>query len=93
LFTFIKVCCSIAKPIIKKKNSILSGVLDSIFRCLYDSDVISEEAFEFWQASEDPAEIEGKGVAVKSTLQFYVWMKEASTDEDGSDEGTNEKAF
>lgn len=47
------------------------------FDCLYDEDVISEDAFYKWEASKDPAEQEGKGVALKSVTAFFTWLREA----------------
>ena len=47
-------------------------------------DAISEEAFLKWESSVDPAEVEGRGVTVKSTLQFFTWLKE--TDDNDNDE-------
>jgi len=48
---------------------------------LYDCDVTTEEAFNRWEDCNDPAEQDGKGVAIKSTTQFFTWLKEAE-DED-----------
>ncbi|CAH1774611.1 unnamed protein product [Owenia fusiformis] len=53
------------------------GLLRNIFDTLYDEDIISEDAFNQWEASEDPAEQEGKGVARKSVVQFFTWLREA----------------
>lgn len=50
-------------------------MLQGFFDKLYDEDVISEEAFNQWDASTDPAEQEGKGVAQKSVVQFFTWLK------------------
>lgn len=47
------------------------------FDCLYDEDVISEDAFYKWESSKDPAEQEGKGVALKSVTAFFTWLREA----------------
>ena len=58
----------------------VTGVLHQIFECLYDKDIIIEEAFLAWENDEDPAEIEGKGVAIKSTTQFFTWLAEAEDD-------------
>ena len=60
----------------------ISGVLHQIFECLYDVDVVSEEALLAWETCNDPAELEGKGVAIKSTTQFFVWLKQPSDDEE-----------
>lgn len=47
------------------------------FDCLYDEDVISEDAFCQWEVSKDPAEQQGKGVALKSVTAFFTWLREA----------------
>jgi translation initiation factor 4G len=47
-------------------------LLHQIFECLYQADVITYEGFEQWEQSKDPAEQEGKGVAIKSTTQFFT---------------------
>jgi translation initiation factor 4G len=35
-----------------------------------------------WESCDDPAELEGKGVAIKSTTQFFTWLKEADDDDE-----------
>jgi hypothetical protein len=62
--------------------SFFSGVLHQIFLCLYDIDVVSEEALLAWESCDDPAELEGKGVAIKSTMKFFTWLKEADDDDE-----------
>lgn len=62
------------------------GLLQHIFDTLYDEDIISEEAFNTWHNSEDPKENEGKGVALKSVVQFFVWLREAEEDDSGASE-------
>ena len=57
-------------------------LLHQIFECLYHADVITSEGFEAWETSPDPAEQEGKGVAIKSTTQFFTWLKEADQEEE-----------
>ncbi|ESO89979.1 hypothetical protein LOTGIDRAFT_124155, partial [Lottia gigantea] len=57
------------------------GVLRSFFEYLYDEDVISETGFTQWSASDDPAEQEGKGVAMKAVVQFFAWLKEGENEE------------
>lgn len=54
------------------------------FDTLYDEDVIKEEAFYQWEASKDPAEQQGKGVALKSVTAFFTWLRNAE-DEDEDD--------
>jgi len=53
------------------------GVLRTLFDTLYDEDIISEDAFNQWDSSSDPAEMAGKGVARSSVEQFFTWLREA----------------
>uniref|UniRef100_A0A3Q3L414 Eukaryotic translation initiation factor 4 gamma, 3a n=1 Tax=Mastacembelus armatus TaxID=205130 RepID=A0A3Q3L414_9TELE len=53
------------------------NLLRMFFDCLYDEDVISEDAFYKWETSKDPAEQQGKGVALKSVTAFFTWLREA----------------
>ncbi|XP_061689117.1 eukaryotic translation initiation factor 4 gamma 3 isoform X4 [Syngnathoides biaculeatus] len=53
------------------------NLLRMFFDCLYDEDVISEEAFNKWETSKDPAEQEGKDVALESVTPFFTWLREA----------------
>ncbi|XP_072039724.1 eukaryotic translation initiation factor 4 gamma 1-like [Amphiura filiformis] len=53
------------------------GFLRIILDVLYDEDVISEETFYAWRNSTDPAELNGKGVALKSVKSFFAWLGEA----------------
>jgi translation initiation factor 4G len=57
-------------------------LLHQIFECLYQADVITYEGFEQWEISKDPAEQEGKGVAIKSTTQFFTWLREVDPDDE-----------
>ncbi|XP_042245961.1 eukaryotic translation initiation factor 4 gamma 3-like [Thunnus maccoyii] len=59
------------------------NLLRMFFDCLFDGDVISEDAFYKWETSKDPAEQQGKDVALKSVRAFFVWLREA--DESGDD--------
>ncbi|CAF90414.1 unnamed protein product, partial [Tetraodon nigroviridis] len=54
-----------------------ADLLRMFFDCLYDEDVISEDAFYKWESSKDPAEQKGKGVALKSVTAFFTWLREA----------------
>lgn len=65
------VCCS-------------SDLLRMFFDTLYDEDVIKEDAFYKWESSKDPAEQQGKGVALKSVTAFLVWLREAEDESDNS---------
>lgn len=58
------------------------GLIQGIFEALYDSNVVSEEGFESWVASDDPAERDGKAVAMKSITSFLTWLKEADPESD-----------
>ncbi|XP_073426274.1 eukaryotic translation initiation factor 4 gamma 3 isoform X6 [Dendrobates tinctorius] len=53
------------------------NLLRMFFDCLYDEEVISEDAFYRWESSKDPAEQKGKGVALKSVTAFFTWLREA----------------
>ncbi|KAI1892495.1 hypothetical protein AGOR_G00134190 [Albula goreensis] len=53
------------------------NLLRMFFDCLYDEDVISEDAFYKWENSKDPGEQQGKGVALKSVTAFFTWLREA----------------
>ncbi|XP_015682374.1 eukaryotic translation initiation factor 4 gamma 3 [Protobothrops mucrosquamatus] len=53
------------------------NLLRMFFDCLYDEEVISEDAFYKWESSKDPAEQTGKGVALKSVTAFFTWLREA----------------
>ena len=35
-----------------------------------------------WEKNDDPAEQEGKGVALKSCTQFFTWLQEAEEEDD-----------
>ena len=63
-------------------DNFFSELLHQIFECLYQADVITYEGFEQWEQSKDPAEQEGKGVAIKSTTQFFTWLREVDPDEE-----------
>lgn len=60
------------------------GILVHLFNAFYDCDLISEDAFHRWSRSEDLAEQEGKGVAIKSTTSFFTWLAEIDA-ESGDD--------
>lgn len=62
----------------------LSDLLRMFFDSLYDEDVIKEEAFYKWESSKDPAEQQGKGVALKSVTAFFTWLREAEDESDNS---------
>ncbi|XP_008114435.1 eukaryotic translation initiation factor 4 gamma 1 isoform X3 [Anolis carolinensis] len=61
-----------------------ANLLRMFFDALYDEDVIKEEAFYKWESSKDPAEQQGKGVALKSVTAFYTWLREAEDESDNN---------
>ncbi|XP_053728460.1 eukaryotic translation initiation factor 4 gamma 1-like isoform X1 [Synchiropus splendidus] len=61
-----------------------ANLLRMFFDALYDEDVIKEEAFCKWETSKDPAEQQGKGVALKSVTAFFTWLREAEDESDNS---------
>ncbi|XP_072111343.1 eukaryotic translation initiation factor 4 gamma 1-like [Mobula birostris] len=61
-----------------------ANLLRTFFDVLYDEDVISEEAFYKWESSKDPAEQQGKGVALKSVTAFFTWLREAEEESEGN---------
>uniref|UniRef100_A0A8C1WDR8 Eukaryotic translation initiation factor 4 gamma 1 n=1 Tax=Cyprinus carpio TaxID=7962 RepID=A0A8C1WDR8_CYPCA len=60
------------------------NLLRMFFDVLYDDDVIKEEGFYRWESSKDPAEQQGKGVALKSVTAFFTWLREAEDESDNS---------
>ena len=68
---------------------LFSEVLHNIFRNLFDNDVISGDTFEIWEKSTDPAELEGKGVAAKPTLQFSISLSELNSDDDEDEDAAD----
>ncbi|KAM8953607.1 eukaryotic translation initiation factor 4 gamma 1 isoform 2-T2 [Pelodytes ibericus] len=58
------------------------NLLRMFFDALYDEDVIKEEPFYKWESSKDPAEQQGKGVALKSVTAFFTWLREAEEESD-----------
>uniref|UniRef100_A0A8C5PRB6 Eukaryotic translation initiation factor 4 gamma 1 n=1 Tax=Leptobrachium leishanense TaxID=445787 RepID=A0A8C5PRB6_9ANUR len=58
------------------------NLLRMFFDALYDEDVIKEDPFYKWESSKDPAEQQGKGVALKSVTAFFTWLREAEDESD-----------
>uniref|UniRef100_A0A8D2AJD8 Eukaryotic translation initiation factor 4 gamma 1 n=1 Tax=Sus scrofa TaxID=9823 RepID=A0A8D2AJD8_PIG len=58
-----------------------ANLLRTFFDALYDEDVVKEDAFYSWESSKDPAEQQGKGVALKSVTAFFKWLREAEEEE------------
>ncbi|GJQ70481.1 putative RNA binding protein [Trypoxylus dichotomus] len=53
------------------------GILLSICGSLYDDGIFSHDCFVKWEISDNPAEQEGKGVALKQLTSFFTQLKEA----------------
>lgn len=68
---------AMAPPELTVRFRLLTDLLRMFFDCLYDEEVISEDAFYKWESSKDPAEQNGKGVALKSVTAFFTWLREA----------------
>eukprot|EP00071_Canis_lupus_P018785 XP_013965828.1 eukaryotic translation initiation factor 4 gamma 1 [Canis lupus familiaris] len=62
-------------------SCLLADLLRMFFDALYDEDVVKEDAFYSWESSKDPAEQQGKGVALKSVTAFFKWLREAEEEE------------
>ena len=60
----------------------LSGFIKSYFDSLYDEEIITEESFNAWESSSE--EEQGKGVAVRSSSEFFRWLRSAA-EEPGED--------
>ncbi|XP_066968480.1 eukaryotic translation initiation factor 4 gamma 1-like isoform X4 [Macrobrachium rosenbergii] len=73
--------CIYALQALSVKHQHPPGLLEKCFNAFYDSEVVSEEAFDEWLKSNDPEEQEGKGVCVASVKSFMRWLKEAETEE------------
>ncbi len=52
------------------------GLLLKIVKYLWENNILSNEAFLAWEQNDDPAEREGKSVAVLSLKSFYIPLKE-----------------
>lgn len=63
-------------------SRLLADLLRLFFDVLYDEDVIKEDAFYSWESSKDPAEQQGKGVALKSVTNFFTWLREEEEESD-----------
>ncbi|XP_044726466.1 eukaryotic translation initiation factor 4 gamma 1-like isoform X3 [Chrysoperla carnea] len=61
------------------------GVLLAICNNLWDSAVLSNESFLQWEKCTDPAEQEGKGVALKTLTSFFTSVREAEDDSSTSE--------
>lgn len=63
-----------------------SRVLVQIFEALHQNDLVSTETFFAWEKCDDPAQQESKGVAIKSTIPFFTFLKEGEDSSDDSSE-------
>lgn len=72
-----KITCKAKFDIFLNLFLAFADLLRMFFDCLYDEDVISEDAFYKWETSKDPAEQQGKGIALKSVTAFFTWLREA----------------
>ncbi|XP_044267926.1 eukaryotic translation initiation factor 4 gamma 1-like isoform X3 [Tribolium madens] len=59
------------------------GLLLTICNQLYEDAIISQDSFIAWEASTDPAEKDGKGVALMQLTSFFTQLKE-NEEESGS---------
>ncbi|XP_077467645.1 eukaryotic translation initiation factor 4 gamma 1 [Stigmatopora argus] len=57
-----------------------ANLLRMFFDTLYDEDVIRDGAFYKWESCKDPAEQQGKGVALKSVTGFFTWLRQDESD-------------
>ena len=55
----------------------VTGLFLKIMTYLYENHVLSNEAFLAWEKDDDPAEIEGKSIALLSLKSFFILLKEA----------------
>ncbi|EPY89886.1 eukaryotic translation initiation factor 4 gamma 1 [Camelus ferus] len=58
-----------------------ANLLRTFFDALCDEDAVKEDAFYSWESSKDPAEQQGKGVALRSVPAFFKWLREAEEEE------------
>ncbi|KAB1266896.1 Eukaryotic translation initiation factor 4 gamma 1 [Camelus dromedarius] len=58
-----------------------ANLLRTFFDALCDEDAVKEDAFYSWESSKDPAEQQGKGVALTSVPAFFKWLREAEEEE------------
>ncbi|KAK9888566.1 hypothetical protein WA026_000810 [Henosepilachna vigintioctopunctata] len=63
-----------------------SGLLLAMFNKLNENSILSQESFIAWENSNDPAEQEGKGVAMKQLTSFFTQLKENEDDYCSSEE-------
>ncbi|XP_077396273.1 eukaryotic translation initiation factor 4 gamma 1 isoform X3 [Festucalex cinctus] len=54
-----------------------ANLLRKFFDTLYDEEVIKDDVFYKWESCKDPAEQQGKGVALKSVTGFFTWLRQA----------------
>ncbi|KAJ8939180.1 hypothetical protein NQ318_017077 [Aromia moschata] len=76
--------CLYALQVLIHKMEHPQGLLLSICDKLYEGGTFSQESFIAWENSTDPAEQEGKGVALKQLTSFFTQLKENDEEEYGS---------
>lgn len=64
---------------------LLAGLLLKIMNKLSENNILSNEAFVAWETNSDPAEREGKAVAVKALTSFFTALKEADDASSGEE--------
>lgn len=47
-----------------------------IFDVLYDEDVVSDTTFTKWKVNHLEGEQVGRGIAIRTTTQFFKWLEE-----------------
>uniref|UniRef100_H2ZK86 Eukaryotic translation initiation factor 4 gamma 3 n=1 Tax=Ciona savignyi TaxID=51511 RepID=H2ZK86_CIOSA len=58
------------------------NILKLLFDLIYDEEIISEQTFFKWEKTDNPAESEGRGVALMSVKPFFTWLREAEVESD-----------
>ena len=58
------------------------GLIVSIFNTLWEDNLVSTEAFQAWFNSNDPQEMDGKGVCRSSLASFLTLLNENEDEED-----------
>ncbi|GAA6087155.1 eukaryotic translation initiation factor 4 gamma 1 isoform X1 [Tachysurus ichikawai] len=71
------------QPPIKSKKDLNYFSLCEL-NLLYNEDIIKEDGFYKWESSKDPAEQQGKGIALKSVTAFFTRLREAEDESDNS---------
>jgi len=80
----LEIQCLYALQALSVRHQHPKGLLEKSFFVFYDSEVVTEDAFHAWVASNDPAELDGKGVCVNSVKSFLNWLQTADVEEPDS---------